>query len=470
MKKMVKKLSALLMAVIMVLAMSATAFATKVADTDLAQNITVSNLSEGVDTTLKLYNIIYLDRDSAGNETWKIVKWAQSAVQLDNKTGKFTINKELLKTTAEKNEADLTEVEAGTKHTFTNLPIGAYVILASDTAGTYGLMVANTYDENEKYLASKTADVVAKVEGYGVDKTADDKFVGIGSEVTFTVTTKVPAKTGINGEILTTFKIKDTPVGLLIHGLPTVMIGEVTKIISKDMVTNTVASGKTSEYVVDLSNFIEESNAGATVTVTYTATVVDGQYNNEAGVESNTVEYVPGRTEGSTGNITITKYASDNNNDNLTDNKTLEGAKFKVYPVGEGNTVGTTALKFIKESDGIYRQALPNEAKAAEEIEVAPDTEENAGTVKVKGLAEGKYHFEETVAPDGYSINEDGVTVEVKASDTANVEVSDHVIDTKLSSLPSTGGIGTTIFTIGGCVIMIVAAGLYFSTRKKEEN
>ena len=71
---------------------------------------------------------------------------------------------------------------------------------------------------------------------------------------------------------------------------------------------------------------------------------------------------------------------------------------------------------------------------------------------------------------DGYSINEDGVTVEVEASDTANVEVSDHVIDTKLSSLPSTGGIGTTIFTIGGCVIMIVAAGLYFSTRKKEEN
>ncbi len=56
MKKMVKKLSALLMAVIMVLAMSATAFAAKVEDTDLAQSITVSNLSEGVDTTLKLYN------------------------------------------------------------------------------------------------------------------------------------------------------------------------------------------------------------------------------------------------------------------------------------------------------------------------------------------------------------------------------------------------------------------------------
>lgn len=39
--------------------------------------------------------------------------------------------------------------------------------------------------------------------------------------------------------------------------------------------------------------------------------------------------------------------------------------------------------------------------------------------------------------------------------------------NTKLSSLPSTGGIGTTIFTIGGCAIMIIAAALYFATRRK---
>ncbi len=40
--------------------------------------------------------------------------------------------------------------------------------------------------------------------------------------------------------------------------------------------------------------------------------------------------------------------------------------------------------------------------------------------------------------------------------------------DTKLSSLPSTGGIGTTIFTVGGCAIMIAAAGLFFASRRKE--
>ena len=44
-----------------------------------------------------------------------------------------------------------------------------------------------------------------------------------------------------------------------------------------------------------------------------------------------------------------------------------------------------------------------------------------------------------------------------------------EMADTKLASLPGTGGIGTTIFTIGGCVIMIAAAGLFFATRKKAE-
>lgn len=41
--------------------------------------------------------------------------------------------------------------------------------------------------------------------------------------------------------------------------------------------------------------------------------------------------------------------------------------------------------------------------------------------------------------------------------------------NTKLTSLPSTGGIGTTIFTIGGCAIMVIAASLFFATRRKAE-
>ncbi len=42
-----------------------------------------------------------------------------------------------------------------------------------------------------------------------------------------------------------------------------------------------------------------------------------------------------------------------------------------------------------------------------------------------------------------------------------------QISNTKLVALPSTGGIGTTIFTIGGCALMILAAALYFATRRK---
>ena len=42
-----------------------------------------------------------------------------------------------------------------------------------------------------------------------------------------------------------------------------------------------------------------------------------------------------------------------------------------------------------------------------------------------------------------------------------------QIKNTKLGNLPSTGGIGTTIFTIGGCAIMIIAAGLFFASRRK---
>lgn len=460
--KKIKKIMAMLLAMVMVLGMTVTAMAAKVEDENLKQTITVKNLSQDVETTLKLYNIIYLDRDTTQNESWAVVDWAKSYVE--EKNGEFTIkDKSGLKTAAEAVNPEQTVKENGTSHTFTNLPIGAYIILAEDEKGTYGLMVANTYNENQKYLAAKTADVVAKVEGHIVTKETSDKFVGIGSEVTFTVTTQVPSKTNVNGDVLENFKVIDEPVGLLINGLPTVTIGGDTKTITEDMVANEKdnENKKTTKYTVDLSSFIDESEAGETVEVEYTATVVDGTYSNKAGVESDTVIYTPGEVGGYTGDITITKYASDDDNESLDDNEELNGAKFKVYTV-QNEAVSEKALQFIKEENGIYRLALPDEIGATDEIEVSSE-----GTVKVKGLAEGKYHFEETVAPEGYSVNEEGVTVEITADENKNVSVSDYVIDTKLSSLPSTGGIGTTIFTIGGCAIMVAAAGLFFASRRK---
>lgn len=86
----------------------------------------------------------------------------------------------------------------------------------------------------------------------------------------------------------------------------------------------------------------------------------------------------------------------------------------------------------------------------------------------------------ETAAAGGYqaayldsqnTTTSSGVTVttnQAAGSGTAMLDTS--IPNTKLSTLPGTGGIGTTIFTIGGCAIMIAAAALYFAGRRREKS
>ena len=162
--KNMKKILAVILSLAMVLGMSVTGFAAKV-ENPYTNKITITNLAADVETTLKVYNIIYLDQDDAGNQTWKVVDWAKDYISEDIATGKFNItNADGLKDAADKQQADDTVTESGTSHEFTNLPIGAYVIRAFDTKGTYDLMVANTYDKDGKvYMASTPADVTSKM-------------------------------------------------------------------------------------------------------------------------------------------------------------------------------------------------------------------------------------------------------------------------------------------------------------------
>lgn len=131
------------------------------------------------------------------------------------------------------------------------------------------------------------------------------------------------------------------------------------------------------------------------------------------------------------------------------------------------------------------------------------------GFLSFRGLAEGSYILKETKAPSGYSINTKEYAVNIAANYDGDGLLTDYTItiddvvtkytasyngtkvtgvsttskkgsgaetttiitteipNTKLTDLPSTGGIGTTIFTIGGCAIMIIAAGLFFASRRK---
>ena len=461
MKNLFKKIGALLVAAVMVLSMCTAVFADKV-ENEYTNDITVKNLAADVDTTLNVYNIIYLDV-TGGNQTWKVVDWASSYVSEDAKTGAFTItNSDGLRDAADAQKSvDYTATEQGTSHVFSGLPIGAYVIRAFDTKGTYSLMVANTYKDNDTYMASESADVVAKMSEYKVTKETGDKFVHRGQRVNFTVTTQMASKTNAKNEDKKTFKVVDTSTGLKADSfvLESVKIAGVAKTVDTSKVTTVSNEDGTVTYTVDLSDFIATTEAGTTIEVKYSAIVEnDHKYNNSATVNSETVNYVPGIVNGFTGNVTLKKVDTNKN--------ILNGAEFqllKVTPAKEEGAEATkTPINVVKVKDGEYKVALEGETGVTTTL-VATN-----GTLKVTGLDEGDYEFKETKAPTGYKVNSENKKFTITADEEKEVSVNAvEFVNTKLSSLPSTGGMGTYLFTIIGVVVMAGAAGAFFISRRK---
>ena len=403
-----------------------------------------------------MYQAVSIDKE---RNNWVVADWAQGFIndnyEIINAAG-LTEAAEAQATTHTVRSNGKTSVE------FNDMPIGVYVIRAAAANTTYNPMVANTYDNTQTYIAVKDAAVTAKSATVDLNKKEieGDNFVGKGETVTFEIETTFPYFDEKAAD--KSFEIYDTPTGMKITSVESVTIGGV----SVEGKSFTESDGT---YTINLTDQIQENNknAGKKVVVKYKAIVTseDG-YSNTANSSGSTADST---VQGYTGDIILTKYASDDNNNNVEDNAKLAGAKFEVYPVTVGEdgseTVGKTPLEFVMKEEGIYTPALEEDEKTVTEIETV-----ESGTVTIEGLGNGKYHFTETVAPDGYTVNEEGVTVEVIKGEKENTVAYGSVFDTKLSSLPSTGGIGTTIFTIGGCVIMVAAAGLYFSTRKKEEN
>ncbi len=454
MKKM-RKIFAVLLTLAMVLGMSMTTFAAP--ETSYTSNIKVTGLSSQEDETVNLYAAIILNEDK--NE-WVIADWAKPYIQLsaDGKKYEITNAAELTK------KVDGTPIEqqhskGETEVTFRDVPVGAYVVTASGTKIAYAPMVAETYDSEATYMQAKDVKLVAKSTGYDVKKDANDNFVKRGQEVLFTITTTFPSFDAADSAD-NSFKIIDTPTGLDITEVTSVTIGG-----AETKSYTTSKNNDNGEYTIDLKDAIGNSNAnaGKTVVVTYKATVTaDNGYSNTANAYRNNIEMGHDDEKGFTGNITLTKYAENGTT-------VLEGAEFKLYKAtkeevkAEDSTV--TALSFIKINDGVYKLALTGETGATDTL-VATN-----GTLEVRGLDEGTYWFEETKAPEGYSINADGTeNVTITKNNTESVTMPTSLKDTKLSSLPHTGGIGTTIFTIAGCLIMIAAAGLFFASRKKSDN
>ena len=99
-------------------------------------------------------------------------------------------------------------------------------------------------------------------------------------------------------------------------------------------------------------------------------------------------------------------------------------------------------------------------------------TTDTKGEAMFAGLDDGTYYLEETEAPAGYNKLNTRQPVAIGAAtadNKTNITQTADVVNKTGAQLPSTGGIGTTIFYVVGSILMLAAAVLFITRKRSAE-
>lgn len=316
------------------------------------------------------------------------------------------------------------------------------------------------------------------------DTTKKQNVAEIGTYVKFTIQITVKDKAPVNYKLVDEMTEGLTFVNDENHPLTV----NVTRGESESTLTNvddyTVA--KTSTPKGFTLKFKDEGNAsilktGDAVTVTYYAQINENaKIADEANVNKARVEYGTNShteydtTETYVWKMNIVKYTMKKaaDSDQATEEK-LAGAIFKL----SRDKAGAQVIKLVKVDDTTYRLALPTETEGVVDTVTTGET----GELVINGLADGTYYLTETKAPRGYNLLREPVKVTIGHKDangklTETSFVADQTeMDTSGvvkvennagAELPSTGGIGTTVFYVLGSA-MALGAVILLVTKKR---
>lgn len=489
-----KKFSAILLALVLVLAMSATAFAQSVdSSKGGAGTITISNASKG--ETYKVYKLFDATVNADGTSiayTGEIPDSLAAYFEKNTATGSITAKDAAkngdklsdgaiaaLKAWAETQTADATAVSDGSALTFTNLQYGYYVV--TTTQGEATISVDSTTPNATIVDKNTTAPVT------NPEKKADGESYQIGDTITYTVSfgTANFVGEGEDAKKITSYTIHDTLPEFLSNVTVTkITIGGAEYKVN-DEVPQFVGGSITIPWV-DAQNDSLYKN-GATIVITYTATVTDK---------------VAINGEGNKNNVTIS-YTDEKNNTH-TYEKTISSTVYsyafalkKVNEKGEPLAGAEFELPFYvkatPDTDGAYVYAGTDAGEGLTNKVTTPAD----GVIIVKGVKNTQYTITETKAPNGYNklaapvtvtpvktgatttnttiyLDENGNVVGTAEESKTTVIISSGkisatavaVLNKTGSELPSTGGMGTTIFYVVGGLMMAAAVVILVAKKK----
>lgn len=497
--KLTKKLAGILLALAMVLGLAATAFAAG------GNTITVKNAVK--DQTYKLYKMLdlvvndaltaysytvnaawadffkadnpdtvdvneagkgldYVNIDAQGYVTWKngtdVAAFAKDAEE-------FAKNRTALQTHTATADGDFT---------FTGLEAGYYLVTSSlGTKATVGTTPGNPNPEiQEKNAVPENVKTVEEdsTGAWGATNDAD-----IGQVVNFKST--ITAQPGAENYVF-----HDKMSAGLTLDKASIKVGDVAVTdaqgndVAGDNYTVSYPSGEGSDgctfEIAFAQSYLDTITQATTITITYSATLNEnaviagagnpnesklsyGEINETTGKPGSTTP--PSETKTYTWDMDVLKYANGDENKVLKDAKfvLLNSAKTQVATIVNGKVTRWVAVPTAAEGATI---TWP------ENTVLTTDTN---GKIEIDGLDADTYYLREVEAPAGYNkLAEDKkVTITGATDETTYTTVVTKINNQSGTELPSTGGIGTTIFYIVGGVL-VVGAVVLLVTKKRMNN
>lgn len=513
--KRMKKIMALMLAAIMMMAMSVTAFAAEGAAGTHTLTVNVKSTEPAQDLkgqTINLYKLF--DVTESGEAPNKNYAYTVNAATGYKEAIKSALGTSFAGTTDEEYAAavlalkdtegavqqfanDFTAkaltdslgatktsgkiTESKTSYEFTGLDAGYYLVYVTGGKEIQSSLVT---------VDATTTTVNLKTEAPSITKTADKATAEIGQVVTYTVTGAIPDTTGyaeyvykIHDELSAGLDFVNNATGAALEkGATTVNV----TVAFKDAGVTDAGTAPTTAAIdtannrkmsLDLSAWVKanQTNKGKEFTVTYYAKV-----NKDAEVTNNnkaSLEYGnnPGDTTTTTPSEAKTNtYPLDINKTKKGSDEKLAGAKFSLYTSAEDAKAGTNAIK-VSGSNGNYVVDPTSNNTVFESVK---SIEGKGYNLHINGLEAKDYWLVETQAPEGFNkltdpikvtITKDGDTNwTVKKNDTAE---DDKIIDVENSTgslLPSTGGRGAIAFAVIAAILVFGVAVSFIRDKRKE--
>ena len=475
-----KKLASLLLALVMVLALATTAFA---ATND--GKITIENPVEG--ETYKAYLMFELESFvQNGAYSYKITNdWEnfvntgygkdvfqvtngyvtlKDDVSIDNNSAAAAaLAKAALAYAKENNLTPAATLPNNGNYVASGLTLGYYVVDSS-----LGTLCDLTTTDKEVTIKDKNEQptIEKKVQEDSDSRWGDVNDADIGQIVNFKST--ISAKPGARKYV-----VHDKMVSQLeFVSVTSIKAGSATLTQGAENDYTVVTTGLTDEctfHIVFTERYLNSIAVDTDIVINYTAkltsdAVADTGYVNETWLDYGDNQHTEHDTTTTyTWKLPIYKYYKDG-----TTNKALAGAEFILYKGSEESN-----REYAQVTDGKLTGWTKTKTEATTLVSDAD------GNIAVEGLDADTYYLEETKAPDGYNKLAGPVTVVISHTLTENntkmtntlkqdnATVTQVGIENKSGTeLPSTGGIGTTIFYVLGSILVIGAVVLLITKKR----